>query len=139
MFWILNFLALFSLAGGSIWCNAIAIQDEPKILVSLFLFFIPAGLVLLFFANLYPEIKTDDRGLLVKFFLRWLRVKWDEVESVTPGLFFDDIVIRTRALTGFHSLYGLLGLSLVPSFVVKPRISHYRKLMALIEMKLNTP
>ncbi len=135
VFWPLNFLAILSLVGGTFWCVWIAIQDEPKILISL-LFFIPAGMLLLFFANLYPEIKTDDRGLLVRFSLGWLRVKWDDVESVMPGLFFDDMLIQARSLTTFHSLYGLIGLSPVPGFLIKPRISNYRKLMTLIEMKL---
>lgn len=135
VFWAFNILALIFLAGGTFWCVSIAIQDEPKILFSL-LFFIPAGLLFLFFANLYPEIKTDDRGLLVRFFLSWLRVKWDDVQSVAPGLLADDLVIQTRSLTGFHRLYGLWELSFEPCFLIKPRISNYRKLMALIELKL---
>ncbi|GEM_PF-3624074 len=135
MFWSFNFLAVLFLIGGTFWCVWTAIQDEPKILISL-LFFIPAGLIFLFIANLFPEIKIDDRGLLVQFFLGWLMVKWDDVDAVEPGLFFDDVVVRTRALTFFHSLYGFFGFSLMPSFLIRPRISNYRKLMNLIEMKL---
>lgn len=105
-------------------------------------FFIIYGFVSILVANSYPAIDADEDGLFVHFCFFRLRVKWDDIVEVKNsfgnylGFFpFDSFVVRTRALTLFHRLYGSSLFSLQPSFLVHSHISGFPKLFASIKNK----
>lgn len=99
------------------------------------------GLTAFFVANAYPAIDSDDDGLFVYFSFFRFRLNWDDILDVKPiftnnlAFPFDSFVVRTKALTPFHRLYGLYVFSFQPSFVVHSLISGFPKLYASIKNK----
>jgi hypothetical protein len=91
--------------------------------------------VLVLTANYFPEVSADMAGLWVTFWFFRLRVRWDDIIDVRPSIFGwgarrTTWVVRTRGLTPFHRLYGLLyALRPEPSFIVPPVLNHQPDLL----------
>lgn len=145
LFWIFNLFAIYMLVGGLISSVYYGITDDLSYL-SAYPFFLIFGLVVLFVANVYTEIISNEEGLIVRFCFWRLRVKWDEIVEVKPvflnSLFkplskifsvFSVYIVKTRALTPFHRFYGLYVLSFYPSFVVASIINDFDELFANIQ------
>ncbi len=84
-------------------------------------------------ANFHPEITSDLEGLHIKFLWSDLNVLWEDVIDIKPlfNLRFikTEWVIRTRSLTPFHRLYGLLySFSFHPCLIVSKGISNFDEL-----------
>ena len=98
-------------------------------------------------AYFFTELTSDQAGLHVRFLWRRLVVPWDQIIDVRP-LFnlpfargFE--VIRTRTLTPFHRVYGLLyGFTTAPSLLISPGMSHgaelTQRLSAYVEKNRRT-
>ena len=85
----------------------------------------------------HPEITTDAAGLHTKFLWFDLDIPWRDIIEVRPlfNLRFikTEQVIRTRSLTPFHRLYGLLySFSLHPCLIVSTGISDFDELIRRI-------
>src|SRR5262245_32891570 len=110
LFWSFNLFGLYLILGSfyvgfSSWFNSIIGN------VLAFLFYFVWGLFSVFFANMFPEIISDENGLLVRLFLWRLEVKWEDVVEVTELSFArflsgtSHYVIKTKSLTPFHCFY----------------------------------
>ncbi|MCC7359852.1 MAG: hypothetical protein IT317_10265 [Anaerolineales bacterium] len=80
-------------------------------------------------AHFFTELTSDQAGLHVRFLWRRLVVPWDQIVDVRPVFklpFARGLqVIRTRALTPFHRVYGLMyGFTTAPSLLISPGMSH---------------
>ena len=140
LFWCLNLFGLYFIIGSfyvgfSSWFNSIVGN------VVGFLFYFAWGLLILFFANMFPEITTDENGLLVRFFLWRLRVKWEDLIEVKEFSFArllsgtSQYVIKTKSLTPFHRFYGLYALSFSPSFLIRSNIIDFSLLLKRIQQR----
>ncbi len=108
-----------SLVGSERNARITSLEQVLPLLV-LLTFGLTAGIVT---GNFFTEIVSDADGLRIRFLWKYLVVRWDEVVEVKPMFYLVPLrsgswVVRTRALTPFHRLYGLLyGFTLSPSFV----------------------
>jgi hypothetical protein len=91
--------------------------------------------VLVLTANFFPEIGASTDGLAVSFIFFHLTVRWEDIIDVRPSIFGwpgrpSVWVVRTRALTPFHRLYGLLyALKPEPSFIVSHHLAQHKDLL----------
>jgi len=140
LFWLFNLSGLYFIIGSfyvafSPWFNGIFGN------VLAFLFYFVWGLFPIFFANMFPEITTDENGLLVRFFLWRLRVKWEDLIEVKEFSFArllsgtSQYVIKTKSLTPFHRFYGLYALSFSPSFLIRSNIIDFSLLLKRIQQR----
>jgi hypothetical protein len=95
---------------------------------------------LVFFANAYPEITVDKNGLYVHFLWYRLPLTWQDIIEVKPYFFSlpnrPSWVVRTRKLTPFHRLYGLLySFTFLPSFFIFSTIENYEELTKIINKR----
>ncbi len=133
---ILLFLLAFVFGGDRSWTDLI------KVLVSAIFaaaFTVSAFLVAAYY---FPDIDTDEEGLLVEFLWKRIRVSWNDVIELKPMFRYGipsfgnpiPVVVITNKLTPFHRLYGLLyGFSFKPAFVIQPAISEFELLKTNIE------
>jgi hypothetical protein len=110
-------------------------------IVWLFIIAIFSGSCLILAGNFYTEIVSDKDGLHIYFLWKHLFVPWEEIIELKPLFnipFLKNIwVIRTRSLTFFHRVYGLLySFSLYPSLVFTKGISNYDELNRRIRVSL---
>lgn len=111
------------------------------ILVILDIFLLFFGMV---FANLFPDLKVDDKGLYVRFYLRWLFVPWENIISVRES--FISVMfspskkiyfVLTKKLTPVHWLISLNQLGgCGPGFLISQSISDNHQLMRTIKKHL---
>jgi hypothetical protein len=93
--------------------------------------------------NFLPEIRADQNGLQVSFLWYRLPVPWQDIVGIKPffGVKFQKRpvymwVVRTRALTPLHRLYGLIyGFTFSPSFIVISTIENYVDLIRKINQR----
>ena len=110
--------------------NSICILMWPLAVVG------PVVVIVLFLANLHPNIRILETGLEVQVFLFWWDfVPWDDIHEVrdqSVGKWQINLVI-VRKLTPAHRLIGLMyaGWS-KHAFLINYRISGYYKLMDTI-------
>ena len=90
-------------------------------------------------ANAWPTLKVCEDGLWVEFFWLEIFVEWGQVISIRRALgsrMFKTWVIKTRALTPFHRLYGLAyGLTVSPCFLIHSSLEDYQEVIRLINQK----
>ena len=137
LFWSFNLFGLYFILGSfyvgfSPWYKSIG----DNILA--FLFYFVWGLFPIFFANIFPEITSDKNGLLVRFFLWHLRVKWEDIVEIRKNSWMSLLgpphyIVKTTALTPFHRFYGLYALSFSPSFLMKTNINEFSLLLKRIQ------
>ena len=94
-----------------------------------------------FGVNADPRIKVDDKGLLVEFLWRWVRLEWkdiDDIRSIYGSLGgFKYWMVKSQELPSYHCLYGLLiNLEMVPCFLVFPRMNEKDELISMIKLHL---
>ena len=86
------------------------------------------------FANLFPDLATDEQGLYVKFYFKWLFVPWEDVTSfrisfvtmVAPASRKHRFLLVKKGLTPVHWLISLNQLGgWGPGFLVSERIPDY--------------
>jgi hypothetical protein len=110
--------------------------------IAVFLFLaIFAGVCIFLAGNFYSEIVSDRDGLHINFLWKHLVVPWEDIIDIKPMFNIPFLkghwVIKTRSLTFFHRLYGLLyGFSPYPSVVFSKGISNYEELSRRIRTKL---
>jgi hypothetical protein len=116
--------------------------DLIKVLVSVIFaaaFTVSAFLIAAYY---FPDIDTDEEGLLVEFLWKRIRVSWDDVIELKPVFMYGipsfgrpvPVVVLTEKLTPFHRVYGLLyGFSTKPAFVIQPGVSEFELLKNDIE------
>ncbi|MEJ2556517.1 MAG: hypothetical protein P8186_09865 [Anaerolineae bacterium] len=109
-----------------------------------------AAFLLLFgavFPNLFPNLAVDDKGLYVRFYIKWLFVPWQDVvscqESFISALnpFSQHIyfVLAKRGLTPIHWLISLNQLGgWGPGFLVSKNITDYQDLARTIREHLDS-
>lgn len=138
LFWWINLFGLYFIFGSfyvgfSLWFSSLV----GNLLGFLFLFV--WGLLFLFFGNMFPEIITNEDGLLIRFLFWRLRVKWNDLVGIqedTLGKFLSGTshyVVKTKALTPFHRFYGLYARSFSPSFMIKSNINDFSILKKRIQ------
>ena len=146
LFWAFNLFAVYFIISSFVSFLLFTLNGEISWEANLILLFF--GIFILFSANLYTEIISDEDGLLVRFSFWRFRVKWDDIVEIKPGpldfLFrplskvlsvFTTQIVITKALTPFHRFYGLYGFSFHPSFLVHSNISGFEKLIFRIQNK----
>ena len=125
-----------------VWGGDRSLNDLIKVSVSAI--FAAAFIVnaILIAAYYFPDIDTDDEGLLVEFFWRRIRVSWNDVIELKPVFMYGipsfgrpvPVVVLTKKLTPFHRFYGLLyGFSTKPAFIIQPAISEFELLKTNVE------
>ncbi len=97
-----------------------------------------AGVGLLLMGNFFPELVSDGSGLHLSFLWKRLSIDWDDILEAKPLFQIPNmkgiIVLRTRSLTPFHRLYGLIySFSLHPSIIIFGNISHFAELNQRIQ------
>ena len=100
-----------------------------------------APVAILLGGNFYTEILSDQDGLHIKFLWKQIVIPWGEIIEQKPMFRSRWVrkfwVIKTRSLTPFHRLYGLLyAFSLAPSIVYSDQISNYAELNRRIRANL---
>jgi len=90
-----------------------------------------------YFANFWPAIEICEQGLRVEFFWFRLFVGWEQVVSIkrSPSQWrLKTWVVKTRALTPFHRLYGLLnGLAIAPCFLIHSNLENCHEIVEQIK------
>ena len=138
LFWAFNLFGLYFVFGSFY----VAIQPwYENILGNIlsFAFFFIAGLIILFFGNLFPEVVTDRDGLLVRFMFWRFRVKWEDVIGIKQDKLTSFLsgtshyIVQTKSLTFLHRFYGLYALSLKPSFLMQSKITNFKLLLERIQ------
>ncbi len=115
--------------------------------------FSPGGLLVLFLtaafgfsclflrAEFYPEIDSDENGLRVSFLWSKLQVGWEQITGYYPLFHLGIIkifVLRTKALTPLHYLYGLVyGLTIAPCTIISPALSNFGELEKRIKSAIS--
>ena len=100
------------------------------------------GGTLLFTANYFPSILTDEDGMQIKFLYWNLYVPWEEVVALESVRYFGvstktHWVVITRTLPLFHRLYGLMyARTIRPCFTFNHSISDYKRLLRRITLHL---
>lgn len=112
-------------------------------IIYFFLLGILTGLVLIIAGNFMTEIVSDENGLHVNFLWKHLFMPYKDIIEIRSYSSFPFIkrksmkIIRTRSLTPFHRLYGLLySFSFSPSIVYNKGISEFDELTRRIEKSL---
>ena len=142
LFWLFNLFACYFILGPIVFILLGIFPDGLNFWI-VYPVIVLFGLFPLFFANLYPEVIVNEQGLQVRFFLWYLLVKWNEIIEVRPSLInyvFPGriFVVKTSSLTLFHRLYGLYGVSFLPSFIVSSSLNGYERLIDRIkQQKIN--
>ncbi len=102
----------------------------------------PTILVMLayaYVANAWPALKVCEDGLWVEFFWLEIFVEWGQVISIRRVVSFGMYktwVIKTRALTPFHRLYGLVnGPTVSPCFLIHSSLKDCQEVIRLINQK----
>ena len=106
-------------------------QNNPVTLpeiIRISLLSIGCGAAMIFSGNFTPTILSDDLGLHINFLGKRICVPWDEITAIKPLFnlpFLKKVrIIRTRSITPFHRLYGLLySFSFSPSIIFAKTIS----------------
>jgi hypothetical protein len=137
VFWWINSSGLYFILGAfyvgfSSWFTSIKGN-----LISFSLFFV-WGLLFIFFGNMFPEIITDERGLLVRFLFWRFRVDWKNVIAINKVSLFNitrssRYVVKTKSLSPLHRFYGLYALSFTPSFLIGSDIQDFSVLIERIQ------
>jgi hypothetical protein len=98
------------------------------------------GLFLVFFSNMYSDIRISDSGLGVKVFLFWwVFLGWDEVEEIRSGplSLSGTRLIVVRRLTPFHRLIGLsAGWTLKPVIVIRRNLQGFHEAVRVVSEKI---
>jgi len=134
---LFNFSAFISLALFLMYVIVMII--DPEITFSLskaigtFLYFLLFIIVFGITGNYLSDIDSDDVGLHVHYLWMKLTVHWDEITDYKPAynwkILKQIMVVRTKSLTPFHRLYGLLySFSIAPCLIIHRGISHYPSL-----------
>jgi len=118
LFWCLNLFGLYFIIGSfyvgfSSWFNSIV-------------------------GNVVGFLFYFAWGLLVRFFLWWFRINWEDIvkikkNSLLSFLGASRFIVQTKSLTPFHRFYGLYALSFAPSFLVKSDIQDFSLLLERIQ------
>lgn len=138
LFWIFNLFGLYFIL-GSFYIGFSRWFDNFLGNILGFILFFLFGLVAIFCANFFPEIITDDEGLLVRFFFWRLRVKWEDVIGIKQDKSTSFLsrtshyIVQTKALTPLHRFYGLYALSFHPSFLMQSKITDFELLLQRIQ------
>ena len=141
LFWAFNLFGSYFILGSLYAVFVVAQNNSFLERFSIFMFFLIFGLGFLFFANMFPEIVSDERGLAVRFFLWHMKVKWEDVGEVKqmPLMSFlsgtSRYMVKTKSLTHFYRFYGLYGLSFMPSFLIKSNITEFDLLKERLEKR----
>jgi hypothetical protein len=111
------------------------------VLILLFLTALGVGGQLLFVANYFPTILSDEEGVQVKFLWRYYRVPWQDVVDLEPMRPFRRSkflwIVITRSLTPFHRFYGLTyAWTFRPGFTFTHDIGDYDRLLWRIKLHL---
>lgn len=148
--WLFNIIAWMMIVGSvlatlKIFLSGKIVFNADYLVVFLF------GAYVLYVSNFWPEIASDEEGLLVRFSFWRLRVRWEDVIEVKPrfGTILwkrfmgslagpDGYVVKTRTLTPFHRLYGLIVLSFSSSFFLQSDINDFQELLKEIQNKTST-
>lgn len=96
------------------------------------------GLTLL---NSYPTVWLGDQGLVVSTFpLGRVSVSWVDVVDIGAGYVpFGGVLVRTRRLTPFHRVYGVLySRTLLPSFAIRRGIDERERLICEIRRRIQS-
>ena len=111
--------------------------EQVRLLLYVFILALPIGILA---GNFVTEVVSDAEGLRVRFLWKYLVVRWDEIIEIKPMFTWMPFkargqwVVRTRSLTPFHRLYGLLyGQTFSPSFVFMKSISQSEELTRRID------
>lgn len=114
-------------------------------------FFIPFifDIFLLFFgvtfANLFPDLKMDDKGLYIQFYFKWLFIPWENIISIHESLISvilspskKGYFVLTKKLTPIHWLITLNQLGgWGPGFLISQNISDNHHLILTIRKHLS--
>jgi hypothetical protein len=96
------------------------------------------GLTLL---NSYPTVWLGDQGLVVSTFpLGRVSVSWIDVVDVGAGYVpSGGVLVRTRRLTPFHRVYGVLySRTLLPSFAIRRGMDGRERLICEIRRRIQS-
>lgn len=141
LFWAFNLFGSYFVLGSFYVAIVVANDNTLKERFYLFIFFIIWGMCILFFANLFPEIVSDENGLAIRFFLWYIKVKWEDIVGIKQMSFLSflsrtsNYVVKTKSLTPFHRFYGLYGFSFAPSFLVTSEIKDFDLLKERLEKR----
>ena len=97
------------------------------------------SMIFLITGNFFTEVTSDAEGLHLIFLWRKIDVPWEDVKAIKPvfniKLLRKNIsVVRTRSLTIFHLLYGLLySFNLSPSIIIYRGMKEYDELVKRME------
>ena len=129
-------LIILTLAG--VFPNTQLIAERIKNVLTLIISAIMAA----FGANAYPKVKIDENGLLIEFFWGWYPIDWCDVGGVqvVKSYFgtFKIWIVKSKDLTEFHRLYGLLNIGkFEPCFVIHPLMKNHLELIQKIKQHSN--
>jgi hypothetical protein len=92
------------------------------------------------FANLKPNVRVSNRGLVVQMFLVWWHlIPWEDVKDIRSlpiGRSRLRLVV-VRQLSLFHQVIGTIYFAFFqPAFLISSEIDHYDELVKLIKKKI---
>lgn len=95
----------------------------------------------IFVRGFYADVISDSKGLHFIFLGRQVEIPWEEIIEVKPVFNLSFLnkrycAIRTRSLTPFHRLYGLLySFTFHPCLIITSGLKNYTELKRRIEIK----
>jgi hypothetical protein len=108
-------------------------SNQPTTAICLGIFAVIFGGVLgLLLINMFPDIRVNAEGLVIKFLGRPVKVSWNDLVDVRRlGIPLGHIyVVRARKVTSFHRLYGwVYTRSLLPAILVRDSIEDGAELL----------
>lgn len=87
-------------------------------------------LICLSTANFYPDIEVKNDGLTVGFLFLKSHIFWDQIIGVQPLPFvvMKKWYVKTKKLTPFFILYGIMCLEFSPCFFISSSMDGYKEL-----------
>jgi hypothetical protein len=121
--------------------NSGGIESSVAYIILYFLVGVWSPFFFIYLAYLRADVEVEEDGLLIKFVLKTLYVKWEEICLLKQARYLgfrmsrkNSVVITNKALTPFHCIYGLLyGQTNQPAFLILSDISRYNELIETIK------